>query len=332
MNHTFELARGVPGLKAAALAAILLFAGACDNDDLSDTKSISGPTEVEDVLADAALGVETADLALSARRKGVPFGLWQLQYTQLGAEWTSLKKAGSPKSIRRDLELARSRGARVFVQLAGGVKNYKTGSKFDLAKFKKMLNQYKGVNLDSYIADGTLAGHMMIDEPSDPSNWGGKPIPYSTIEEAARHSKSIWPKLPTLVRSKPSWLAKANFRWKYLDGGWAQYTARFGDVSRWRDGEARAAKNANLKVAWGLNVMDGGNGSSGRRGTKPRVYNMSPDELRKYGKSLLVAPGSCAFLMWRFDSKYLGQSSIKSAMKDLRAAAGSQGSSTCKAS
>lgn len=329
MTYNFELARGIAGLKAAALAAILLFAGACDNDNLTETESIT-QTDVEEVVTDGsdALAVEDAAFSVSANRKGVPFGMWRLQYTQLGAEWTSLQKAGNPKYIKRDLELARSRGARVFVQLAGGVANYKTGSKFDLAKFKKMLDQYKGLNLDSYIADGTLAGHMMIDEPSDPSNWGGKPIPYSTLDEAARHSKSIWPNLPTLLRSKPSWLAK--YGWKHLDGGWAQYAARFGDINRWRDTEARAANNANLKVAWGLNVLDGGNGSSRWRGTKSGAYNMSPAELKKYGSSLLAAPGSCAFLMWRFDNTYLGRSGIKTAMKDLRQVASSKATTTCK--
>jgi hypothetical protein len=170
---------------------------------------------------------------------------------------------------------------------------------------------------------------MMIDEPSDPSNWGGRPIPYSTLEAAAKHSKSLWPKLPTLLRTKPSWLAKAPFKWQYLDAGWSQYTARFGDVTRYRDAEANAARRANLKVAWGLNVLDGGNGSSGWRGTKPRVYNMSAAELLKYGKSLLAASGGCAFLMWRFDNTYLKRNGILPAMKTLRSLAGSRPTTRC---
>ena len=326
MTHGFKLARRIARLRAAA-AAVFVFAAACESDTLSETESVvdNAVTDGSDVTA-----VEDAAFSVSSRRNGTPFGLWRLEYAQLGEQWTSLKKTGSPTRILQDLAIARSQGARVFVQLAGGPSNYKTsGGKFDLEKFKQLLNRYKGVNLDSYITDGTLAGHMMIDEPNDPSNWGGQPISYATLEAAAKHSKSLWPKLPTLLRSKPTWLAKAPFRWQYLDGGWGQYAARFGDVNRYRDTEALAAQNAGLKVVFGVNVLDGGNGSSGTPGTKSGSYNMSAAELLKYGKSLLAASGSCGFLMWRYDSKYLSKSSVSSAVKELRALAGSRSTTTC---
>ena len=218
----------------------------------------------------------------------------------------------------------------MFVQFAGRRSHYQTSSgAFSLDKFKARLAAYKSVNLDSYINDGTLAGHQMIDEPSDKSNWGGKPIPYSQIEAAAKASKALWPRLPVLVRSVPSWLKGASFRWNYLDAAWAQYSARKGDVFRYRDAEVAAAKGEGLKLVWGLNVIDGGNGSSGRRGTSSGKYNMSAAELTKYGKALLYAPRTCGFLMWMYDGTYLGRSGVRDAMKTLSSVARSRTSQRC---
>jgi len=332
MTHSLALARRMARIPAALFAGLFVFANACESDGLNPSSAIEsaadGVTEGSD-----ALPIEAPAFTIASRRNGTAFGLWRLDYSQLSEQWTSLKKTGSPTSIRRNLEMARSEGGRVFVQLAGSASNYKTSSgRFDLTKFKQALNRYKDVNLDTYITDGTLAGHMMIDEPSDPSNWGGRAIPYDQLEAAAQHSKSLWPKLPTLLRTKPTWLAKASFQWRYLDGGWAQYAARFGNVTSYRDAQVSAAKNEGLKVVFGLNVLDGGDGSSGTRGTKSGAYNMSANELLKYGKSLLAASASCGFLMWRFDSEYLNKSSVRTAMKELRSIAGNTATVNCRSS
>ena len=325
MRYSIYLARPTMSWwRHVAIAGCIAVLGACGSDHLNL------PTESgSEVPATELSGTRPAvpSFAGTSLQPGIPFGFWRLEYSQLGSDWTSLKKTGSPVSIRRDLDLARSRGGRVFVQLAGGVKNYMTDGKFDLAKFKKMLDLYKGVDLDSYIDDGTLAGHMMIDEPSDASNWGGRPIPYSTLDAAAQHSKLLWPNLPTLVRSKPTWLAQ--YRWEYLDGGWAQYAARLGDVARYRDVETKAAQDAGLKVVWGLNVLNGGDGTSGKIGTKPGSYRMTPTELLRYGKVLIEAAGSCGFLMWMYDNDYMSSSGVHTSMKTLSQAAAARAPQSC---
>jgi hypothetical protein len=327
MTYGFTLARRVVRIRAALFASLFVFAAGCESDRLTPAES---PDDVGAEGTDV-LQIEEPAFSISANRRGTAFGLWRLEFTQLSDQWTSLKKTASPSSIRSDLEKARSRGARVFIQIAGHPKYYRTSSgKFDLSKFKERLNKFKGVNIGTYINDGTFAGHMMIDEPSDPSNWGGRPIPYDQLEAAARYSKSLWPNLPTLLRTRPTWLAKASFSWRYLDGGWAQYASRFGSVTNYRDAEVRAAKNKGLKVVFGLNILDGGNGSSGIRGTKSGHYSMSGSELLKYGKPLLSASASCGFLMWRYSSDYLSRSSIRSAMKELRSVAGNTATTNCR--
>jgi hypothetical protein len=80
----------------------------------------------------------------------------------------------------------------------------------------------------------------------------------------------------------------------------------------------------------GLNVINGGNGSSGMRGTKSGQWKMSASELLKYGSALIGASTSCGFLMWRYDGTYLGKTSIRDAMKQLRSKAGNTATTTCK--
>jgi hypothetical protein len=332
MTHSFTLARSLARLRTAMFSTLFIFAGACDTDSLNP----SSETEAGDELSEGSDAAPFADPAFSiaANRRGTQFGLWQLSFSQLSDQWTSLKKQVDPSTIRGNLEHARSKGARVFIDLAGDPKYYKTSTgKFSLEKFKQRLNRFKGVNIGTYITDGTFAGHILFDEPHNPKKWGGSPMPYDQVEAAARYSKSLWPNLPTLARTPATWLAKAGLTWRYLDGGWMQYTVRYGNVTSVRDAEVRAAKSKGLKVVFGLNVTNGGNGSSGWHGTKRGdFWKMSASEVLKYGKALIGAPTSCGFLMWRYDSDYLSKSGIRSAMKELRTLAGNTATTTCRSS
>ena len=300
-------------LRLAPAALLVVLAGACDTDR-PDT--MTGPETGPDARPIAPAFASTAS-------SGLPFGFWRLEYSQLGSDWTSLQANASTTSLIQNLEIARSRGGRVFIRLAGSSPSRYQNSdgSFSLTKFKALLDQYRNMDLDSYIADGTLAGHMMLDEPSDGSNWNGKPIPFQTLEDAAKYSKTLWPKLPTFVRSVPTWLAGASFRWQYLDGGWAQYSARKGPVDSYRDAEVRAASDEGLLMVWGLNVLDGGDGSSGKHFNSSTKFSMSASELLKYGKSLMAASNSCGFLMWNYQSDYMASSGILDAMKTLSAEA-----------
>ena len=125
----------------------------------------------------------------------------------------------------------------------------------------------------------------------------------------------------------PTWLAGAPFRWQYLDERSAQYSARKGPVDSYRDAEVRAAAEEGLKVVWGLNVLDGGDGSSGKHFNSSSKYSMSASELLKYGKALMAASNSCGFLMWNYLSTYMGSSGILDAMKTLSAEAKTHSSS-----
>lgn len=241
-----------------------------------------------------------------------------MDYLLLGEDWNSLKRVSIPDSVRYYLDIARSRGARVFVQLAANHEHYQSpDGSFSLAKYKEQLDKYKEVDLNGYIEDGTIIGHLLVDEPNDPSNWGGTPMSYEMIEAAAQHSKSLWPRLPAVIRSRPTWLARAPFSWQFLDSGWGQYVARYGDVQHFRDIEVEAANRAGLMVVWGLNVINGGDGSSRKTGTRSDRFNMTASEVLRYGRVLLPLESSCGFLLWRYESAYVENEEVLSALKTL---------------
>jgi hypothetical protein len=330
MPHCFKLAHRISRFRPLVIGSFVVAIAACSDalGPVQDSDPADIPTTTDSPTAPV---VETPSLATT--RPGIPFGFWQMDYGNLNTWITSLKRTGSPSSIRKYLDYARSKGARVYIQFAGSKDNYRNSDgTFSLSKFNALLDRYKDINLSSYIQDGTLAGHMMIDEPSDGSNWDGDPMPYSQVEAAAKHSKEVFPGLATVVRATPVWLRGASFRWQYLDAAWAQYSARKGNVYNYRDAELNAAKDEGLGLIFGLNVIDGGDGSSGWRGSKDGRWKMSPDELRKYGRAFINVTYSCAFMMWRYEDGYMSKSSVLSAMKEIGYLAKDRDFSSCKKS
>jgi hypothetical protein len=182
-------------------------------------------------------------------------------------------------------------------------------------KWKARVDRYKGVNISSYINDGTIIGHLLIDEPNDPANWNGRPVTPATLEEMAKFSKSLWPNLPTLVRVAPGYLATNH---RYLDGAWAQYLWRRGDVKKYIAQSVSDAQKRGLSLVVGLNVIHGGN---------PQGTKMTASEVETYGSALLSTSYPCAFLSWKYDAGYM--SSVGNALDKLRAQARNRPAKSC---
>jgi hypothetical protein len=136
--------------------------------------------------------------------------------------------------------------------------------------------------------------------------------------------------MTTIVRVAPSWLAAASFKYQYVNAGWAQYQTSKGDAAKWAAAEAAAAKREGLGLVVGLNVLDGGNGSSKIRGFTPGRWAMSASEIRNYGSAMLGQSHACAFFNWTHDTGYYGRSDIKSAMTEVSAKARSHAKTSCR--
>lgn len=312
-------------------AAALLLLGAACRDDVT---APSAPAEVEAAVDTLTLEPDSGAMqeAMSAR-SGVAFGSWGMSNEHLNQVHTGWMAGGSisPENIISRLKGARARGGRVVIKLSrGGDRYVKSNGRFSLEKWKGLVSRYRRVNLTPFIQDGTIIGHYLVDEPHREARWGRGGISRKTLEEMARFSKQQWPAMATIVRVAPTWLTDASFRWRHLDAGWAQYRASHGDAGRWIAEETRAAEREGLGLVVGLNVLDGGNGSSRIRGHSRGKWAMSASEIRRYGAALLSSRRACGFFSWTHQPRYYGRSDIRSAMAEVSRRAKAHGRTPCR--
>ena len=266
---------------------------------------------------------------------GIVFAIMGMRGPAIAAPYNGSKYGVMPSYIISNLDAARARGARMIVELASGKDSnlQNADGTFSFTKWRALIDGFRRLNLNSYISDGTLMGHFLIDEPQNTVKWGGKAIPQATVELMAKYSKSIWPSLPTFARVAPSWLAQSSVSYVYLDAAWAQYVTRRGEVTRWITSEVAAAKTKRLGLAVGLNIINGGNGSSGLQGTRRGEYKMSATEIKNYGTALLNQSYACGFFSWSWldgGEIYLARSDVKTAMIDLSRKAAAHVKTSCR--
>jgi hypothetical protein len=133
------------------------------------------------------------------------------------------------------------------------------------------------------------------------------------------------------VNAPPHWLASTTISYTYLDAGWAMYRASASSSpATWAANQVSKAKSKGLGLFTGLNVLDGGDGSSGFRGNLPKKWAMSASEVRSYGSVLLSQSYMCGFAMWTYSSTYYNRSDVKSAMADVSAKARSHARTSCR--
>jgi hypothetical protein len=353
MIDSLKLVHRTARLRTLALLAAGITIAGCDNADrlgpaalgentpilASDSASITGDdaTFVDgDTLTDAQLdaneALPEAEFASGAlAKRGIAFGAYNLPSSAYSSTYTGSVIAVGPGDIISRLQAARRSGARVLVRLSAGDRYWlNKNHTVNLNKWKAQIARFKRANLQPFIKDGTLLGHVLIDEPHDKSNWGGRPVPFATLEAMAKYSKQVLPGLTTVVRSYADWLAQAKFRWKYLDATMAQYSARKGEVKRWMRGQATAARKEGLGLIVSLNVLNGGNKASRLRGLYRGNYAMSASQLRQWGSVLASNSSSCGLFFWNYNRSYISRSDIRSALGYLSSRAKSRSRQSCR--
>jgi hypothetical protein len=266
---------------------------------------------------------------------GIVFGTYNMLSKYLTSVHNGSMQGLEPSWLMAELVTARAKGGRLILKMVGGsderVKN--ADGTFSLTKWKALVDRFKAVNFTSYINDGTLMGVFLIDEPHNTSKWGGKVIPHATVEAMAKHTKQLWPNMTTFVRARPTWLVQSPITYVYLDAGWFQYESYMGSILTAITKEVSAAKAKRLGVAVGLNVLSGGNGSSGLRGTLPNKWKMSATEIRNNGTTLLNQTYACGFFNWTHiqgGAEYFARSDINSAMTYLSSKAKAHVKTSCR--
>jgi hypothetical protein len=254
---------------------------------------------------------------------GLPFGPFHLPDDQFRAPFTGALRGVHPEDVVATLDAARRSHFRVVITLQRGRKRFRNpDGSFSLALWQGEIDRFRGIDFAPYVADGTLLGHYLFDEPHDPTNWDGRPVAYAVIDSAAAYSKRLWPTMPTIVRSPPTFLA-AGAPWRFLDVAWAQYTARHGDVRSFIGRESAAARRMDLGLAVSLEVLSGG----------PFRRPISASDLRDWGSVLASEPTACGLFMWKYDKKdpsYFERADVRAAAASVARVASARAAPPCR--
>ena len=305
MTFTFKLARRIARFRAPLAAAAILALAGCDSDNSF------GPDQP------AALDPEGPVSAAFAG--GIPIGFFAHPTTMFNTRYNGGHQNIAEGALLKELAEIKSRGGRVVLSLSGSPKYYLQDGHFSFTKWKERVNRYRGINFTSYITDGTIIGHFMIDEPNDPANWNGQAVSPAMLEEMGKYSKQLWPEMPTIVRVEPAYLGMSH---RYVDAAWAQYLYRRGDAGEYIRRNVADAQERGVALVVGMNVLKGGN---------PNGTKMTASEVEQWGSALLSSSYPCAFINWTYNSDYFSSSGIRSAMSTLRRKAEGRSTKSCKA-
>jgi hypothetical protein len=324
MTHSFKLSRRIARFRAPVGAALLLSLFACNSADTfnPDRSTTGDPVDQGPALTDSgevqAVPVAPSEAAISFAG-GIPIGTFALPNSEFGSRYNGALRNIWPAQLVSQLSTIRSRGGRIVLMMAGTQKHYlNADGTFSLTKWKARVDRFKGIDLAGYISDGTLAGHYLLDEPNDRANWNGTTVSPSTLDEMARYSKQRWPRLATIVRTRPAYFQRSP---RYVDAAWATYLSRHGSVKEFIRKNVADAQRRDLALVVGLNVLRGGT---------PNGTKMTASQVESWGSALLSSSYPCGFFSWTYHDRYLSSRSIKSAMKTLRHKAESRARKSCR--
>ena len=342
MSFTFKLARRTARLRAVVSGAVVLSALACNAEESTAPVAANDPAPAAAIpAADSAALAATPTPALltSSSATGIPFGDFHLPTTKFKTPYSGALLALFSSSASSTLNTARNAGLRVVISVAGNRSNYTNSDHtFNMTKWKSRVYAWRSFPFASYVSSGTVVGHYLTDEPTCASCWGGKVITTAQLEEMARYSKSLWPSMATTVRVSPTRLPQTTYR--YLDFAWSQWEGPYHGTSyklspaQFRDKEIAAASARHLGLVFGLNYINGGNGSSGILGTYTNAravnrWQMSASEVKSVGGTLAAAPYACGVVSWQYDTKFLSRTGMSTAMSYVGGIAKNRSRSSC---
>jgi hypothetical protein len=307
MIRTRHLAEAASRTRAPWLTLFLFASIACESPD-----RLSSPTPADGISAAAG----------PSRFQGIPFGAFAQPISLYGPIYTGGQlNPQRPESLLSRLAAIKAAKGRVILSLPGGPGGFTNpDGTFNLDLWKNRVFRYKAVEFGSYIADGTIIGNYIIDQPNCSACWGGQIISQSTVEAMAQYSKSLWGGMATITRADPTWLAQYSGQYVSLDAGWAQYVMRKGDVNTYLSDNVAAAQSKGLRLVVGLNLL---NGSADQT-------NLTASQVKDFGSVLLGSSYPCAFISWQYNATYFSQSDIQSALTLLSKKADRHVVSSCK--
>lgn len=250
------------------------------------------------------------------------------------------------QTVKEILDAARAEGARVTLKVTGG---NGAGGTFNLAAWKDAFDNvsHDTMNVNGYVADGTLIAHYAIDEPFTdfPNNMSSQ-----ILEDMCQYQKSKpgWSQVPCVVRDMNTRLAeKRPGGYQFVDAGWAaiadhQYVQQYNNnMQQYFEANLNAGEQVGLGLMYGFNLLNGGREVAGcAKPDNPTSHNcaMTPAEVREVADAI-AAIGSnqgCGLIGWEIDPEvgspqrnYFLRSDIQSALTYMKNTVGGLSPGVC---
>jgi len=323
-----------------AMLAVLVGAACESSDPMESSDPIESPAVAVDAPAPAFATVSYTGLPYG------PIGLWS---SATSVEWgpapfTGTQNYTDANGVVTQISTARSKKQRLILAMTGGLSTrYTTNGKFDMTKWKNKLNTFNTSTIRNAIAagvaDGTIIGNQLIDEPETP-RWGGT-VSKAVIDQMATYAKKMFPSLPMGINIGPpaysKWRTSEHFQ--VLDYVLYQYNyyVTSGNIAAWRDGALASAKRDGVTPAFSLNIMNGGVqdrtgtwdcAGTGGKGTRYPNCRMTADQVKNWGKAIGVA--GCAMQMWRYDDVFMSKSANQDAFRSVASLLASKPRRSCR--
>jgi hypothetical protein len=256
-----------------------------------------------------------------------PFDLYRNGYN--GQGFTAGYSYTNPKYLISLLAKLRLNQQRAFLGLTEEPKDqYMTNGRFDLSKWEAGLAQYDTpalrAALESGVADGTILGYNMMDEPPHPG-WHGS-LTKATVDSMAAYCKSLFPFLACGVGADYRW--RPAERYNLVDFVIAQTWRETQSPSAFRDSAVAMAKRNGVALVLSLNLF----GAIQTPGCEPKQSEclLRPAEIREWGRTLLGEPYACAVTMWHYEPKMWARAEYQAQFQDLASLARQRIARSCR--
>jgi hypothetical protein len=237
--------------------------------------------------------------------KGVLFGGYRVPADSLGSIYNMIVLGGS--TPYKDLAKVKAKSGHAVLnipaskstELVNGV------TTLSVAAAKRFLATWPdSASLNPYFRDGTILAVTVLDDVTSKASWGSGASNWNRMDSLGLAVKQRYgPTTPTALRATPTVLmgtSRPAYSWRWINYAWGQYAAyaRLGDVVSYRKLNVAQADSIKLCMMWGVNINNGGNGSSGVPGDKSGTWRMTGAEIATYAAEL--APYGTAFVFWEY--------------------------------
>lgn len=275
--------------------------------------------------------------------RGIPYGAFGYLDSKVSLAPLNLgHDPYSPANIVGRIQRARSDKVKLMLALTGGShKNYLTNNVFDRAKWNAKMETFNTPAIREAIAkgvaDGTIIGASVMDEPNvsgegDGNTWGPKgTMTKVRVDSLCAYVKGLFPTLPAGVVMRYD-VFEPTKSFKVCEFVVSQYSTVIGSVSSFRDKGVAHAQREGIRIAFSMNILDGGSRTPNCVGTGgPGTYSincrMTAAQVREYGT--VLAAGGCALFMWRQDERFFADTSNRRAIADVATVAAQQPARSC---